>query len=280
MKHFFIFLSLFLSLVLVLSLAGCVGQKSTMIDAEQGPTDAMIEGQEGTEDMAEDIVADDSSGTEAAEENAAADSSLADESVEDVKETTVEQPVLQMSAQLKSLLDKAEGLRPNFEYFYYDPSRGKLEYEHKVYLNKQLVRLPYSIDDQGQRFNYILFDNDAMTADAYCTYPEPYQCPGGRGPFELKYSEWHQPTIQDWIKDIGYAEMISDGHVSSTRTKVIKFEKEGHSYLMDIDYFYGLPLKIVIDPDTEDEVVHLFNEVIVAKLKEPDVLPPLPKEKP
>jgi len=183
-----------------------------------------------------------------------------------------------MSKKLKALLEKAQDLRPNFEYRYYDPSEGELEYGYKVYKNKQLIRLPFSVENDEMKFNYVTFDTDEKTAEGHCTFIEPYQCMHGHGPFKLDYAEWYKSTPQDWIMDISYAEITSDGFVQGRLTKVIEFEEDNHTYRMNLDAFYGLPLRVEIDPEEDDAgVVHDFSEIIVSSLDKEDVEPPLPR---
>ncbi|MBU0461906.1 MAG: hypothetical protein KJ574_04950 [Nanoarchaeota archaeon] len=189
------------------------------------------------------------------------------------------EPQKQMSSKLKILLEKARKQRPNFDYVYYDPANGKLEYHYKIYYEKQLVKLPYAFEKDEMKFNYILFDADKKTADGYCTYVEPANCRYGEGPFKLGYDEWHRPSIQDWIINISYAEILAQGFTSGRLTEVIQFEQDNTTIRMNIDAFYGLPLKIEIDPEARTPVVHDFNDLQVSMLKEEDVLPPLPKHK-
>ncbi|MFC1755367.1 hypothetical protein ACFL96_18585 [Thermoproteota archaeon] len=266
MKRFFLYFILTFLVVLLIITIGCaqkameepiVEEQETLGEAEEISKEEVEPPAEETEEQAE-----------------------ISEETEDVESEIVEtETENEMSSELQELLAKARKQRSNFEYYYDDPARKSLEYQYKIYKNQQLVRLPYPFEDDEMKFGYVLFNTDNKTAEGYCTHIEPYQCRYGEGPFDLDYEEWHRPSIQDWIMDIEYAEIISDGFVSSRLTKVIEFERGNDTYRMNLDKFYGIPLKIEINPESDDPVVHNFKEVQVSVLDKTDVLPPLQRNR-
>lgn len=173
------------------------------------------------------------------------------------------QPNLEVTAEVKELLDKSKAKVKSAYYKYYGPETGANFYEFylkdskiKYNPNRELKTL-----DRLDSYDTIFIDKSLKTAEShcvatYCTYKGKKQ--------DLDYDDAYIPTIIDWGSGLTYAKKIGEEVIDDRSTWKVDSSKG----TLWIDIFYGIPLKV----DSSGKS-YRFRQISVNSVQDSDVVP-------
>lgn len=168
---------------------------------------------------------------------------------------------LEISAEVRELLDKSKIRVKSIHYRYRAPETGNNFHEFYVKGDKIKYKPAREIQalDQKESYDFIYLDKTAKTAVSYCE--APYCAYKGRKG-DLNYAEVYIPTVFDWIDGLTKANKIGEELIDDRNN----WKVETNNGILWIDTFYGIPLKVEFNGK-----IYRFQLISVNTVQDADV---------
>lgn len=212
------------------------------------------------------------------------------EKTEEKEENTVvvkEQPELELTGELKELIDKANNKVKTFTFTYGKPplnteintyniqlknSQGQEEYLIRVDLYEYQ---PTKIQDY---WDTVYMNPSTKEAKIYCldkTTCQSKEVDKTNATEIVDYEKYMVKTPYDWIKEIPTnAKKVGPETLDSKSVTKFEFVKDGLTNYMWIDNTYGLPMQIVIVNTDGTETKHMYKDMKINSGKDADFKTP------
>ena len=187
------------------------------------------------------------------------------------------QPAQQMSAEVKSLIDKTKEIT-NYMYFFDASEVGSYEVWRKDNLVKKVYSEPVKLGKESY-YNEVYLDMDKGTAIGICTDAGVLCSPVWKKSFVLDYNR-ELPAVDPvtLVEQVSYAEKVGTERVETRATTIIREDSTDKKVKLWLDDYYGFPLREVVYKVVGDQEVvlekHTFSKVQVGQVKTADVTMP------
>jgi len=207
----------------------------------------------------------------------------------ETEETEDKLPKLELTGELKELLDKIGSKVKNYKYTYGKPP---LTTESNTYLvqlknskkeKEYLIRVDlYEYDEMPlmtERWDTVFLNPKTETAKIFCldkTYCQAKEFDKTNMTEDVEYAEYKLKTPHEWAEEIpADAKMI--GPQLLDKKTVTKFEytgDDGTNYAIWLDNTYGLPMQVIEMTTDGTELKHSFRDVEINSGKDEEFKPP------
>ncbi|RME78136.1 hypothetical protein D6774_02105 [Candidatus Woesearchaeota archaeon] len=175
----------------------------------------------------------------------------------------------EIDASIRELIQTGQHQEKNYFYLLRNPALGPGQF--KVWVRDENMFIIPPSGYLKEKYNRIYVNRANKTAVAYCRESDGLQCKDF-GPFELNYTTWNLITPHDWLEEMNHAVYFADSTFSRRPVAVVQETRNNTTYLVLLDRFYGIPLKIL---KGEDQVLVEFSDLLPGRVSKDIVKPNL-----
>ncbi|PIY60226.1 hypothetical protein COY95_02875 [Candidatus Woesearchaeota archaeon CG_4_10_14_0_8_um_filter_47_5] len=182
-----------------------------------------------------------------------------------------QQPGLTLPPEVLALKEKSAKVT-TMRYVYQDPTIAPGKWQFYIFGKKIKIKLPQKApDNPATNFDTIYMDTEKKAAVAYCEDTDKIRCPDPLKNFSVSYSEYYKKTPYQWIQEVPYATTKTGESIDGRETLLVVYDKGGATYSLNVDTYYGLPLRIAKQTGKTIET-YRFEDFSTTGVKESDVV--------
>lgn len=197
-------------------------------------------------------------------------------------------PELELTGELKELMDKLERKVKNYKYTYGVPPLSteintySVQLKNKAGEEEYLIRVDlydYEPTILQDYWDTVFLNPATQEAKIYCL--DKSRCQSKEvdklnKTEEVSYDEYKKKTPTDWAKEIPNDAKLIGPELLDKKT-VTKFEytsPDGTKYSIWLDTTYGLPMQVVLEQADGTKIKHLYRDMKINTEKDADFKPP------